>query len=585
MNSSCKGMLALSLSSAVLLSGCSFDLPVPPPVTSIGPPPISVTRSTLSMPITINADELKANVIKGLRGKRLFEGKSPELSAKLLAQEKTVFQNPKKVIEVPYKAAECPVIRITRTFTEPVKVGVEAFDCWLKPWKLGKCVRDVFENQTKTVTEDVKKCVPATLEVVRTDYTTVVTLSDKVFDTSVVLNYHGDLKDMSMKVVGNTISTRIAFDVPVSADLKTNTLAGNVTAKGALTCSSRIEVDGTIKFDLEQVGTDVLPKAEVQGLETDIKKLCIPGAVQLQRVWSYTSAEAFAMNRLVASEVEKQLKIAANEAVSKAASDLSIQRLLSETASKLNTPVKLGSDVWLDVVPTKVLLSQIKGSVVDGRQNLIMTAGLEVDLSVLYGAKPPSRKLGQIPVSLGASGDAFHLVPRGKAHVTKLREVIESTLNNHYGAQLKSAGYSLAGVNAYQSGKSIVFGVAIKGTKMLRPSAIIYLSGKPRYDIARGALVLDNFDLTLETKNWLLRNLAALRRDSVVKALANRAVIDIDGQLNDFLKQYKEFAVPISGGAITGKITSAKISGFWMEGDALNFDLVLDGSSQLRLGK
>lgn len=569
----------------MVLSGCRFDLPAPPPTPPVIPSLVSVTRSTISMPITINVDELKANLLQDLRSKPLFEGKSPEIGAKLLAEEKTIFQEPRKIIDAPYKAAECQVKRIPKTITKSVKVGVEAYGCWLQPWKWGNCFKDVFKNVTETIWEEATECVPEQLEIARIIYTPVEKIAEKILDTSVVLKYRGDLTDMSLNVVGNTISTRIAFDVPVSADIKANTLVGNITAKGVLACSSHIEVDGNIAFDVVQIGADVVLKAKVQGLETEIKKFCIPGAVQLAQTWSYTSLEAFAMSRLVASVFEKQLTAAANKAVAKAAGDLPIQRLLSETVNKLDAPVKIGTELWLDVVPAKVLLSQIAGNVDSGSQTLMLTAGIEADLSVIYGAKPLSRTPRQIPVSLGASGDAFHLVPRGKAFVTNLRAIIESALRSEYGDQLKGAGFSLDGVKAYQSGKSIVFGITIKGTKLFRPTGTIYLSGEPRYDLARGGMVFDNFDFTLETKNWLVKNVAAIGHDAVVKTLADKAVIKIDEQLNHFLEQFRAFEVPTAGGSITGKVTSAKISGFWMEGDALNFDLVLDGVSRLTLRK
>lgn len=117
-----RGALAIFV---LILTGCDFDLPAPPPAAPVDMPPASSALSTISVPLIVDVERLKSSVINELRSKPLFQGKTPELNAKLLTEEKTILQQPRKVVDVPYKAAECITKKIPRQITRHVKVPAQ----------------------------------------------------------------------------------------------------------------------------------------------------------------------------------------------------------------------------------------------------------------------------------------------------------------------------------------------------------------------------------------------------------------------------------------------------------------------------
>lgn len=576
----CSSGWAIAFAVVFFLTGCKFDLPAPPRQQP-GAPPVAPVRSTLAIPVTVNVEALKAQLEETLKAKPLFEGRSPELSVKLLAEEKSIFQEPRKIIDVPFKAAVCQVEKIPETVTTTIKTGTRVFKCLLRPWKWGDCAEDVFETVTKTIWKEVTKCVPAQVEVARTVYTAVERVTPKIFETSAWLNYSARLDSMALSVNGNVIATSVKLSIPISADVKAGTLVGSVTVKGALACTSNVEAEANATIQLVQEAGGVAAKAEVTDFNLDVKKLCVPGAVELLQAWSFSGVEAAVVSRVVAAALEKQIQKAVNDAVVKAGSDLPINKEVGTAVAKLQGAYGLGKDVWLKVEPKQVYLSQLSGATTGGLQTLSMTAGLDTDLTVIYGLKPEVAPLAAVPVSLGASTNRFRLAPRGTIAVSKMSEVLFAELNKLAGQQLKEAGFALQKVDVYQSGNLLVFGLDIKGKKFLRPSGTLYLSGKPVYDASRRVIRFDDFNFTLESQNWLVEHAAAVVQSKVAELAGKQMVFKVGDELDKLLTRFTNFNIPLSGGEISGVVTSVQLGSVWMQGDALNFDLLLEGTSRL----
>lgn len=547
------------------------------------PPLVAVAHSTVLMPIVVDVQALKLALESELKSKPLFEGHSPEIGAKLLAEEKSIFQKPEKIIEVPYKAAVCQIKKVPRTAKRMAKVGVKSVGCYLQPWKWGSCIVDDIREISETVIDEVKDCTTEQLEVARTAYTAVEQITSKIIDTSVTLNYSGQMQGLSLGLNGNILDVHFAVRVPVSADIKAGILTSNLTAKGVLSCDSVIELDAKVSTRLVQHGDVIAAEAAVDDFHPELKKLCIPGAVEIAEVWSLTGPEAYGLTKLLESVVQKQLQAQAEKALGKAANGLPLNKAITTAVLNLRGPKQLAKDVWLKVEPTKVMVSQIEGKVDAGRQMLTTTAGIEADLSVVYGPKPDTSVEGNLPVLLGASGRDFHLVPRGIIPIAKIREIVKAQLINVAGEPLAKAGFEIPDVKAYQSGQLIVFGVEIKAHDFWGPSGTIYLSGKPVYSDASRAIHFEDLDFTVATKSWLVKNVGALGHDKLVAALAQKAVIPVDERLDNLLSKFYVFRIDIGGGFVDGKINSAKLGGVWIQGDALNFDLILDGTSNLEL--
>ncbi|MCX4146895.1 MULTISPECIES: DUF4403 family protein [Paraburkholderia] len=580
----CYVVLADVVASGCMLftAGCKFDVSAPPQKVS-STPPTPVLTSTVTVPLILNVGALRDKFVANLEATPLVQGTSPDLNARLLADDKTIFQQPNKVVDVAAKEASCAVVDVAKPITVSVKVGTETVSCALSPWKWGNCVRDVFQNQTKMIIEQVKQCTAAQAEVSHIAYTTIEQLTPKVFDTTVRLNYSVNLNSLTMEVNGSQLKATASLSAPVSVDIQQNLLVGSITVKGALTCTSNIDAATVINVSMVQTDGVIGAQADASALDLDVKKLCIPDAVQLVDAWSFTSLDSAAATRLVKVAVQKALLSALNDAVTKKASGFPLNDNLSKEVAKVQGVYPIVTDAWLAVEPKHVALSQIQGQVINGSQSLSLTASMDANLSVDYGAKPTLPAAGTIPVTLGTPATAVHLRPRGVLSLSKMASLALSAARQEAGDKLAKAGFEIANINVYQSNDLLVFAVGINSKSVFDPSGTLYLSGKPVYDPAAGSIVIENFDFTVESRNWLADHAAAVLQSKATEAIAKKLVFKVDDRLNKVAKQFASFTFPVGNGQLSGTTTAARLGNVWVQGDALNFDLIVDGQARLTL--
>jgi hypothetical protein len=575
-------MMAVRLVSLICffaLSGCAFNLPAPPKQEDI-PHPVAASKSTLTVPIVLNVDAMRASVIADLQAQPLFQGRSPELSVKMLGEETSIKDIPQTVVVTAAVAAQCYKKTVVKTITEPVEVSVRILGCIVNPFS--NCWKKTIKMVSHDIEEIKDECTPAVAAVTRVAMIPTTFIADKVVDTSAWVNYKGTLDDVNFTLNGNTIAAHATVSIPVSVDVKEKVFGASLKVKGAVACSSSITADANVNVRLVPVANSIEVKADVQGIDLNVNQLCVPGAVQLLQAWSFSSVDAAVISRVLKSAIEKKIQTAANEAVGKATSNLPVGTEISTIVAKLQGAYGVSKGLWLTVEPKQVYISQLVGSTVNG-QTLSFTAGVDTNLAVLYGQKPVVQPLASVPVGLGAGSGGFRLAPRGTIALAKVREVALSEANAAAGAQLEKYGFKLDGVDVYQSGENIAFKVALKGDKFARPSGSLYLSGKPVYDDVKRSVAIKNLQFTVESKNWLLKNAVSVGESKIEELIEKKLEFKFGEDLDTLLSKNEKFSVPIGGGKIQGTISSVKMNSIWMQADALNVELLVDGTSQINL--
>jgi hypothetical protein len=579
------GRTAALLISAALV-GCDWSLPEPPARTTTLEPKPFVT-STISMPLNLDVEGLRAGLLAELQSKPLAAGRSPELGIRLLAEEKTIFEEPRKIVDVPYKAASCGFENVTRTFTERVKTGTRAVDCLINPLKWGKCIKDVFEDVVRTEVNSVQRCIPEQVEVFRMVTSTVERITPKLFDTSAFLNYQVNVKSADVQMIGSSIKVSIGVNAPVSADIKQNLLIGNVTAKGALACSADASATATGTVNFTSGPDGIVINTEVGSVDLDVTKFCVPGAVELTKAWGFSSVEAFATREIVKKAVHDTLLKQARKALAKAAGDVSISTLLLAQAEKLRTPIDIGSGARLYVDPKAVTVSQLEGRLEGGRQVIAANAGLRADVALGYGANI-AMVGGPISVGLGTTQPGFQLVPRGMVSLERISAVVKETAQAQAGPALRKEGFELGNVDIYQSGPLIVVAVEIKSRSWWRPTGRIYMAGRPVYEAALGSIRFADFDFTADTRNWLVKQAITAAYPFAKQHLAPKMVFPANKQLDDATKAFRDLKMSVGSGDIKGELTvraeAPELRTIWISGGLLNFDVLIRGQAAITPG-
>lgn len=568
---------------AIVLAACSFDLPNPPPHSETAAP-TPYSGSTISMSIGVDVTNVRDKLITELKARPLVEGNSPDLSIRLLAEEKSIFDEPQKIVDVPYKAAFCQIEKVSKQVEKMTKV-VETYGCWLNPLKWGQCSRDVLKPVIETVWEDVNKCYPEQLEVAHTAFTTIERMTPRVFDTSAVLNYRADVESLSLAIQGDRIKISATVNAPVSADIKQNLLVGNVTAKGALSCTSTFDVGAQATVSLISKGDEIGVAANLNSIDLDVNKFCVPGAVELTQAWSLSTPQNIAVSQFIKSTIQKAIFDSVHDAIAKQADGLTIGQELGRAAAALGGVHPLGSEVWLKVMPSKVRIGPVHGVLAGDKQLLRTSVALDANLGVTYGGAPAlATPIATVPVSLEETSGVFKLAPRGMIPLNKMSDILRAEAQKWAAEPLRKTGFELGEIEVYQSGPAIVLGIQINSTSWWQPSGRIYLSGTPTYDNKNGTIVLEQFDFTADTSNWLVKNGLGSVHSFAVTDLAPKMVFTVDTELTNVTRQFANFSVPITGSGISGTISGTtappRLRTIWVDGGMLNFDLAMEGQAK-----
>jgi hypothetical protein len=129
------------------------------------------------VPVALKTAAISASIMNTYREKPLAEGRSPEISAKLLVDERVTVERAVEILISPAVPASCVIKRVPRTIKTTIKVGVESYGCALTPWRWGKCWKDVFREVDQTVFDDVKECVEEQIAKYKTMMQPVIEIS------------------------------------------------------------------------------------------------------------------------------------------------------------------------------------------------------------------------------------------------------------------------------------------------------------------------------------------------------------------------------------------------------------------------
>lgn len=541
-----------AVAAAIVLGGCASTTGPGPGGNAAPAPPVAQDPSLIAVSAHVMTSDLETLIIEEATRKPLAQGRTEKLNAKALVEEERV----EKLVTKSLVRAAVPghyvIKRIPRTVQRSVKVGVEYLKCQLRPWKWGKCAKDVFKTVTETVWDEARVWVEATVDEYKDVVTPVILVKEAVLPTDAWVNYRVDLKGISLDMQGDTVRVGGQFQVGVSVDLQQGILNEKVKIKGALACDALIDLDVKAKLMLAADGS---LSAAIDGKpDLDLRKLCVPGAVQALNIHEVLNPHLLVLDRVLAGIVESKLRDKLQESLGDAAGKAGVPSLLAKAGSSLAQPIALGTrgDVWLSPRPEKILLGDLAGNGEGDANRIELKVAVVARPLVTLGARPAAAPGGAIAIEKGSPGGQTRLLVAGRVPLEAGAKLLEDELEGLFKDKLKLSPIKTGKVVVRGQGPQLVIEVDIVDRLVGRKHGTAVLEATPVYDAAKREFRVPTPRFTVETRNFLIKLAAWATEDSVEKFVADKGRWAAGETLDAGYAAIRRLAVVTPAGTLSG---------------------------------
>ncbi|KAB1067948.1 DUF4403 family protein [Tamlana haliotis] len=530
----------------------------------VTPPPRLVYDTPIRTPnystVKINASISQNDVINSIRSqiKNPIVNENPiKVIATIAATESITEKELIKKLITPYKPGYWLEVskKVSKTVTE-------SYSCLLKPWKWGKC----WKNVLKSVWETTLVWVEPQAAVFQWVAVEVIKTYQKLYKTEVRIHYPTDLVDVKLSFNGNTFEfntkfrTNLKFDydqaiIPLGPTLSLNSVIKSpvdsyVKAKGNIT----IVEPGKIKIDIDKSATTFrfgefspnLPVLEGQ----DLDNLLFP-----------------VLANLIKPQIEKMAEDAINDAFVEAIDDnddkLNFRSEIDDFTRSIGQPKEIADNVWININPRKVLSGQITGA----NNRIFYTAGLEFIPQINLTPIEPSISPNDIPFETRINiKNESYLDLQFNFELKTIGNLIKTDLNNYISEQpsIKKI-IKVSDVEIFRTDNDNLSIKIIMKKKRLFGSwtffANAYITTKMNYNSLRGHFSLDNIGFTLETKESLVSSiLNSIVDDKVIELLEENSTFSIKDELRIANSAIRDTTMVLDQGILSLKFKEIEIS-------------------------
>lgn len=211
--------------------------------------------------------------------------------------------------------------------------------------------------------------------------------------------------------------------------------------------------------------------------------------------------------------------------------DVDLRDRLQGVWHKVERPIELTDDVWLQLQPRGLIHGGTRG---DGLE-LTLDVGMLARPLIILGPRPeneptklPGLQSGEVPTDA-----LIHL--EGRIHYEEAGKRLTRELQDReveLGANLiRIRSIELRGVGAGRVAMEIRFEGSARGR--------IFLVGRPVLDTVAGELHVPDLEFDLETRNLLVGGLAWIAQDALLEALRDGARIPLEDLLDPLREQFE----------------------------------------------
>ena len=335
-----------------------------------------------------------------------------------------------------------------------------------------------------------------------------------------------DLDDDNLMLrVSRRNPIRVATSDSVTEDAFRVTLPLHVWAKGGVSLKQfglnlskyeETEFDLNVKFDTRlRVNEDWQLQTETtaQGFDWVKKPVLDLGGIRIE-VAPFVEGVLKKEQRKIAQQIDQQV-----------GQQVSLRPQAAQAWAAVQRPVLLSEefDTWLRIRPTEALVSPLRVStqVVRGQT----FTGQEPDAT--DEPLPPLQTTDSVPTD-------FEIGLLGQISYEKAEELLrQAVAKQTFSYQNGSREVRITQLDLYGSGENLVAALQLAGDV----EGKVYLQGKPRYDPATKAIIIDNLDYNLDTRDQLTKVAAWLARGQFLRELQEAFQFPIGAQIDSTRQQ------------------------------------------------
>jgi hypothetical protein len=543
----------------------------------------AIPLSYAHIPVSVATRALEKEVLGSLGSAPIFQGRTGEISAKLLVDRSfpAILED---VVVTPFKAAGCATRQVIEQCPRQTirRIGENC----IKKLRLSRCFRTLVETTYVPCAREVARCWPEVKEVVESRVRQAAFIKEELLPTSVWLNYKGTLRDIKIQARGQDLSVAARVNTSVSVDIRQGVLGASATVKGAVACDADFTVSIVATVRLR---SDASIDIDIKKFDLDAHRLCLPGAVELADL-AQLNAALFLHKELFARLLEKPILEAINRQVKKGiGDDLRFSARLVEVGESLRKPLALGKDAWLLVEPQRLLATQPIGRGSGAGNRLEINLGLEANPSIRLGTPRASSGEAQIlPLAVVESlPEGIHLSVAGSVPLAHARKELLSKITAYLDRNHAEERYTIGDVDIYQSGERFVVSLSVFARETGDEKGKIYLWATPYLDGEESTLRLRDVHFDVETENLLVKVAAWLLSARIGDLIEDEARFAYGGTLQRIESDLKTFVSKGPSGVFSGTLDSISGKEIWVGEDAINIlaEAVGTGSFELTPGE
>jgi hypothetical protein len=323
-----------------------------------------------------------------------------------------------------------------------------------------------------------------------------------------------------------------------------------------------IEKDWSLKMNSKgNIRWDDLPSFEIAGVKVDFPKL---------------------FGNLIQGQVDKLVRTLDNEIPK----SIDIKKQLNENWQKICTPIQVdaATNSWLQIRPKQVFYAPLQGFDSIAQLNIALYSIIEI----VSGQKPTMDSTNTIPSILQNNklNDKISLMLNTEVTYDQINAMIAQQLNGK-SIKLEAKEYNIDILDAkvFGAGEKLLIGVKVngkvkKGFFGKKIKGIIYFEGIPVYDANKQSIRIKDFELTIKTKDILLKSAQWLANSILFKqSIEKQLEFSIAKPLADAKKLAEEAVNKTYNNTIqlAGNITHIAPAQVYIKPNAIRVDIKAEG--------
>lgn len=221
------------------------------------------------------------------------------------------------------------------------------------------------------------------------------------------------------------------------------------------------------------------------------------------------------------------------------ASQLSLKTEIMPLWQSLGKPLSLTGNVWATLQPTVVYFQNPHIT----NDQLQLNVGLDFKSRTYVGSEPQSVEIGPLP-SLSQRNEThsrFNFLIPATVQYAELSKVLNDSLANQSLTIDDNIEVNINSLELYGDSKHVYLKTNFKANySNVKAKGVLYLKGSPKLDTESQTLRVANIDFDIKTKNILFESAEWLVKESLVKNIEEKAVINLTDYIGPLKEQFNQ---------------------------------------------